>query len=125
MGVEEPGLKGSLNGSRLPWTNVIKMRLDKDFNLSFKKNGNQDRRDLVLNVYLNVDNLFNTKNVSGVYAATGDPEDNGYLTAPKTQQVIATQYDEEAFRMFYQMLLLNNQQYFAPRTMQLGISLNF
>ncbi|MFH0762010.1 MAG: TonB-dependent receptor [Bacteroidota bacterium] len=125
MGVGEPGLKGSLNGSRLPWTTVIKMRIDKDFNLSFKKNGNQDRRDLVLNVYLNVDNLLNTQNIAGVYSATGDPEDNGYLTAPKMQQVIATQYDEEAYRMFYQMALWNGAQYFAPRTMQIGLSLNF
>ena len=124
-GVLEPGLKGMLNGSRLPWTTVIKMRVDKDFNLTFKKSGEQARRNLILNIYLNVDNLLNTKNISSVYSATGDPLDDGYLNAPIAQQAIHTQYDEEAYRMFYQMVLYNNAGYFAPRTMQLGLTLNF
>ncbi|HBB92654.1 MAG TPA: hypothetical protein DC042_13300 [Bacteroidales bacterium] len=124
-GVGEPGLKGSLNGSRLPWTTVIKMRLDKDFNLTFKKTRNQDRRQASVNVYLDVDNLLNTKNIDGVYSATGDAFDDGYLTAPKMQQQIQTQYDEETYRMLYMMRLYNNAGYMAPRTMRLGISLNF
>jgi len=124
-GVGEPGLKGSLNGSRLPWTTVIKMRLDKDFNLTFKKNGNQDRRQVMLNVYLDVDNLLNTMNIDGVYSATGDPFDDGYLTAPKMQQQISTQYDPETYRMLYTWRMYNSAGYMNPRTMRLGISLNF
>lgn len=124
-GVGEPGLKGSLNGSRLPWTTVIKMRVDKDFNLTFKKSGGQDRRQVMLNVYLDVDNLLNTMNIDGVYPATGDPFDDGYLTAPKMQQQIETQYDPETYRMLWEWRLYNNAGYMNPRTMRLGISLNF
>ncbi|MBT5425716.1 MAG: TonB-dependent receptor plug domain-containing protein [Bacteroidetes bacterium] len=124
-GVGEPGLKGSLNGSRLPWTTNIKMRADKDFDLKFKKNGNQSGRNLSLNVYLDVDNLLNTRNVYGVYAATGDPFDDGYLTAPKMQQNIAAQVDPEAFRMFYAFGMLNTGNFSGPRTLRLGVSLNF
>jgi outer membrane receptor protein involved in Fe transport len=125
LGVGEPGLKGSMNGSRLPWTTNIKMRVDKDFNLTVKRNAEQGKKIIMLNVYLDVDNLLNTKNVSDVYSATGDPQDDGYLTAPKMQQQINTQLDPEAFRMYYQMRLLNGARYMGPRTMRVGLSLNF
>jgi outer membrane receptor protein involved in Fe transport len=125
LGVGEPGLKGSMNGSRLPWTTNIKMRIDKDFHLTVKKNGEQNRKTLVMNVYFDVDNLLNTMNVSSVYSATGDPKDDGYLASPKMQQTINTQLDPEAFKMYYNMALLNGAQYMAPRTMRIGLSLNF
>jgi outer membrane receptor protein involved in Fe transport len=125
LGVGEPGLKGSMNGSRLPWTTIIKMRVDKDFNLTVKKSGDQNRKSMFINVYLDVDNLLNTKNVSTVYSATGDPLDNGYLASPKMQQQILTQLDPEAYRMYYQMTLMNGAGYMAPRTMRIGLSLNF
>ncbi|MFA5817565.1 MAG: hypothetical protein WC865_18340, partial [Bacteroidales bacterium] len=125
LGVGEPGLKGSMNGSRLPWTTNIKMRVDKDFNLTVKKSGEQSRKNIMLNVYLDVDNLLNTKNVSGVYSATGDPMDDGYLAAPKMQQQINTQLDPEAYKMYYQMRLLNGAGYMSPRTMRIGLTLNF
>ncbi|MCD6345869.1 MAG: carboxypeptidase-like regulatory domain-containing protein [Bacteroidales bacterium] len=124
-GVGEPGLRGSLNGSRLPWTTNIKMRADKNFNLKFKKSGKQSGKNVTLNVYLDVDNLLNTKNVYGVYSATGDPFDDGYLTAPKMQQNIAAQVDPEAFRMYYMYGMLNTGHYSGPRTMRLGLRLNF
>lgn len=124
-GVGEPGLKGSLNGSRLPWTTNIKMRADKDFIMNLKKKGDQGRKELVLSVYLDVDNLLNTKTVYGVYSATGDPMDDGYLASPKMQQQILTQNDPESYKMYYQMRLWNNSGYGSPRTMRLGVTLNF
>jgi outer membrane receptor protein involved in Fe transport len=120
-GVGEPGLKGSLNGSRLPWTTNIKMRADKEFMLNPGKSG----RQYSINVYLDVDNLLNTLNVYGVYAATGDPFDDGYLTAPKMQQNIASQLDEESYRMYYYFSMLGTGNYSGPRTVRLGVSLNF
>jgi len=141
LGVGEPGLKGSMNGSRLPWTTIIKMRVDKDFNLTVKKSGEQSRKNIVLNVYLDVDNLLNTKNVSGVYSATGDPMDDGYLASPKMQQQINAYGNNkeligyglgstgntgsEAYKMYYQMRLLNNAGYMAPRILRIGLYLNF
>jgi hypothetical protein len=123
-GVGEPGLKGSPNGSRLPWTNFVKMRVDKDFNLSLK-GGEGRAKSTIVNVYVDVYNLLNTKNVSSVYAATGDPEDDGYLTAPKMQQNIEVQLDPEAYRMYYQMRALGSVRYMGPRTIRFGVSLNF
>lgn len=120
-GVGEPGLKGSLNGSRLPWTTNIKMRMDKDFIL----NPNASGKQYEINVYLDVDNLLNTLNIDGVYSATGDPFDDGYLTAPKMQQNIAAQLNEESYRMYYMFGMLGTNNYMAPRTIRLGITLNF
>jgi hypothetical protein len=125
LGVGEPGLKGSMNGSRMPWTTNIKMRLDKDFTFKVQRSGEGNRKNIVVNVYFDVDNLLNTMNVAGVYSATGDPKDDGYLTAPKMQQQINTQLDPEAFKMYYAMRLLNGAGYMAPRTMRIGLSLNF
>jgi hypothetical protein len=125
LGVLENGLKGSKNGSRMPWTTNVKMRVDKDVTLNMKKNGNSGRKSMVLNIYFDVDNLLNTMNVSGVYSATGDPQDNGYLASPKTQQAISTQLDPESYKMYYNMSLLNGAGYMAPRSMRIGCSLNF
>ena len=123
-GVGEPGLKGSPNGSRLPWTTNIKLRVDKDFDLSFKKNEGGGS-PTTLNVYFDINNLLNTMNVSSVYNATGDPEDDGYLTAPKMQQNINAQLDTESFRMYYQMRAMGNVRYMGPRTIRFGIMLSF
>jgi len=124
-GVGEPGLKGSLNGSRLPWTTNVKMRMDKDFDLKFKKNANDNGKVMGLNIYLDVDNLLNTKNIYGVYAATGDPFDDGYLTAPKMQERINVQNDPEAYRMYYYYSMLGTGHFSGPRTVRLGLVLSF
>lgn len=121
-GVGEPGLKGSLNGSRLPWTTNIKMRVDKDIVLNSKR---ASGKEYSINIYLDVDNLLNTKNVYGVYQATGDPFDDGFLTAPKMQQNIQAQLDEESFRWYYMMGMLGTGNFSGPRTMRLGLTLNF
>ncbi len=119
-GVGEPGLKGSLNGSRLPWTTNIKMRVDKDFVLTKNR-----ATPVVLNVYLDVDNLLNTKNVYSVFSATGDPWDDGYLTSPKMQQNINSQTDPESYIMYYEFRRLANNGYGGPRLMKIGATVSF
>lgn len=121
-GVGEPGLKGSMNGSRLPWTTNIRMRVDKEIVLNSK---NSSGKQYSINIYLDVDNLLNTQNIYGVYSATGDPFDDGYLTAPKMQQNIQSQLDEEAYRMYYYARMLGTGNFSGPRTMRLGLTLNF
>ena len=76
----EPGPRGlfsqngprpveSLNASVMPWYNRMDLKIDRRFEIgqfSFKP-------------YLWVYNLFNIKNVTGVYDQTGDPHDNGWF----------------------------------------------
>jgi outer membrane receptor protein involved in Fe transport len=113
-------IQGSINGSRLPWQFLLNLRLDKefDFALNKKKTGSLD-------VYLEINNLLNTKNVTYVYPATGSPNDDGFLTAPEWQTVINQQVDPQAYRDMYTIQMTSPYNYSSPRTIRLGLMFNF
>ena len=110
-------IEGSLNGSRYPWSFTIDARIDKNIMLNRKK-------DQYLNVYLQVQNVLNSQNVLNVYNATGDPDDDGYLTAPEFQQQISSQNDSESFRQLYSIRMNNPYHYSRPRRIRLGVTFN-
>jgi len=114
-------IKGSINGARLPWQFVINMRIDKDFlfNMGKKKKGGS------LNVYLDILNLLNTKNVTGVYPATGSASDDGYLSAPEYQNQINQQVSSQSYRDLYSVWIDNPYNYSSPRQIRLGLMFNF
>ena len=70
--------------------------------------------------------MLNIKNVASVFGVTGDPDDNGYLTDPETQTIIANQLNENSFRDYY-MMYLNNYEYNyqRPRMVYLGVTYTF
>ena len=113
-------IQGSVNGARLPWQFLLNLRLDKefDFALNKKKTGSLD-------VYLEINNLLNTKNVTVVYPATGSPKDDGFLTAPEWQTVINQQVDPTAYRDMYTIQMTSPYNYSNPRTIRLGLMFNF
>jgi hypothetical protein len=115
-------IKGSLNGSRLPWQFLLNLRLDKDFNFYLAK-GN--KKPATINVYLDILNLLNTLNVTGVYPATGSPVDDGYLTAPEYQNQISQQVSPESYRDLYSVYIENPYNYATPRQIRLGLMFNF
>ena len=117
-------IDGSINGSRMPafWrTDII---LDRDFYLTnkTKKDGS---RESYLNVYLQILNLFNAHNIVDVYDATGNPDDDGYLTADEWQTEISQQLNVDSYRMLYQMRVDTPGNYSGPRLIRLGVSYNF
>ena len=115
-------LEGTKNGSRLPWRYKLDLKIDRNIMI---ETGKQKKRQLYVNVYFWVQNLLNTQNIVGVYAYTGSPEDDGYLSAQQFQQQISNQTNEESFRYLYQMKVDNPYNFGAPRTMRIGASLNF
>ena len=119
-------LAGTYFGSRMPASFKIDLRVDKDFyvTLGGKKEGKQGR-EAFFNVYVNVTNLLNAKNILQVYNATGDPDDDGYLTSPKYQNQIRTQIDPEAFIQMYQIYVNRGGFYSTPRQIKIGASFNF
>lgn len=119
-----PQLQGSINGSRLPWLFTVNAQLDRSFTLNFGKDG-EKQKQAFLNVYLLINNLLNTQNILGVYRFTGNPDDDGYLAAPISQPNIRTQIDEEAFRQQYALKVANPFNYSTPRTIQLGVRIDF
>ncbi len=119
-----PQLEGTVNGSRLPWQFRINAQIDKSFELNFGKEG-EEQKQAFLNVYLLVNNLFNTQNIVSVYRFTGNADDDGYLTAPQFQPGIEDQIDEQSFRDLYALKTANPFNYTSPRTIQLGVRLDF
>jgi len=78
-----------------------------------------------MNIFLQVLNLIGTKNVIDVYPYTGNPNDDGYLTAPEWQRQINSQVDPQSFRDLYGVFVDNPGNYSQPRFIRLGVIFNF
>jgi hypothetical protein len=118
-------LEGGINGSRYPWNFNIDMRVDKDFNVRLSKGSADKDKYGRLNVYVQVLNLLNTRNVFGVYDGTGSPEDDGYLSDAVSQPNIENQNDPQSFRDLYTAKILQDGFYSIQRRIRLGLQLNF
>lgn len=128
IGVQQrSALRGQLNGSRLPATARVGLRVDKDFAL---KIGDKQLPVIkTLNVYFRVQNLFNQANVLRVFRYTGSPEDDGYLDdfrARNADNTAATYYSKLDL---YEAKTLTgptgNPTYALPRRMLIGATLTF
>jgi len=114
-------LKGTINGSRLPWQFRIDMRLDKEFYIGMGEGKDKTYFD----VYLQVLNLFDTENVLGVYPATGVPDDDGYLAAAEWQREINSQADPQSYRDLYSLRIISPGNFSSPRQIRIGLQFNF
>jgi hypothetical protein len=118
-------ISGSVNGSRLPWQFRLDGRADKDFTLSAGKDKHGNPKSTFINVYLQVLNILDAKNILHVYQATGNPDDDGYLAAAQYQSLIDRQLDSQSYRELYALRINTPANYSAPRFIRLGVSLNF
>jgi hypothetical protein len=119
-------LDGSINGSNLPWNFRMDLRVDKNMELSWggKKEG-EAKKSANLNIYLQVLNVLNTKNVINVYRATGSPDDDGYLASAQAQTTIAGQTSPTSFNDLYSVKINNPNNYQRPRVIRIGVLLDF
>jgi outer membrane receptor protein involved in Fe transport len=113
-------IDGSINGSRLPWQFRLDGKIDRDINIAWNS-----KRSSYLNVYLQVLNVLDSKNIMAVYSATGNPDDDGYLAAAEYQNQINDQLDPQAFRDLYSIRVNSPGNYSSPRQIRLGIIFNF
>ena len=113
-------LAGNINGSRLPWQFRMNLKVNKSFEIKWN-----DKKSSNLNVYVQVQNLLDARNIVSVYRATGNPEDDGYLTSAAAQNAIDAKNDAEAFRYLYSLGVNNPSNYSLPRMWRAGISLQF
>ena len=116
-------LLGSLNGARLPFEFYGDMTVTKNINLYAGKGVKMKMYQLQL--YLNIQNLFNIQNITDVYRATGSPTDDGYLSSPNYQSQIASQVDPNSYMNYYQMKVQNPYNYSMPRRIKFGVMFNF
>ncbi|HEX9951394.1 MAG TPA: carboxypeptidase-like regulatory domain-containing protein [Rubricoccaceae bacterium] len=120
-----PDVSGTINGSTLPATTRLDLRIDRAFNLGFS--------DSRLRAYLQVQNLLDTRNRLAVYRATGQSDEDGFASTETGQTLLNT-----PGRLFnYQAYTggpvnVGGQQssgagsfYSAPRQIRLGVLFDF
>lgn len=83
-----------LNSSTTPWNYQVDLRVDKTFNLFDV---------LAANIYIQVVNLFDTKNIENVFLRTGSPTDDGYLSDPAQGGQLIETYGPD-YRNTYQAI---------------------
>ncbi len=118
-------LRGSINGSRLPWQYRMDLRFDRNVSVKFGKGDDENKKQATLNIYVQVLNLLNTQNIIRVYKATGNPDDDGFLTSPQGQTAIAAQINEQSYRDLYTLKVNDPSNYSIPRRIRLGLELYF
>jgi hypothetical protein len=111
---------GSINGARLPWNFRVNLRINRDIII-----GAKSKNPLKMNVYLRVQNLFNTQNVLNVYPATGSPVDDGFLTMENSPGLGVLASRPEAYQMLYDLRMRNPFNISRPRRIFLGASVSF
>jgi hypothetical protein len=124
---------GGVNASRLPWHYMFDLNIDKDFMIRFGKQDGEkvtmrDRRrqgGLAFNVFIYAQNLLNTRDVLNVYGYTGTPGDDGYLTSGGGSNFANQQQDPQSYRDLYQLRTQDINYLNNPRTIVLGLKVNF
>ena len=57
-----------------------------------------------------------------MYRATGNPDDDGYLTSSAAQNAINAQNSPDSFRHMYSLAVNNPNNYSLPRMLRAGLS---
>ncbi len=113
-------IAGAINGSRLPWTFTLNLRVDKSIRVAPGMN---------MNVYLRVSNLLDRRNVIGVYSASGSATDDGFLLSTngldKLQTIENSRREVNAYLASYQWALLNPNNFSLPRRIFVGAIFDF
>ncbi len=114
---------GSVNGSNKPWNFRSNLRIDKTVELTWGKDDNKKKANL--NIYLQILNLFNTMNIADVYAYTGNPNDDGFLSSPLAQSTLQGALSAQAYTDQYTIYMNNPANYNRPRVIRIGLQLDF
>ena len=116
---------GQINGSTKPWTFRTNLRIDKNIPLTWGSEESDNKKNANLNVYLQVLNLFNTRNVLNVYNFTGAPDDDGYLTSTQAQAALDQANSAVAFSDMYRIRVNAPGNYSLPRQIRIGLLFEF
>lgn len=126
-------IDGSINGNRYPWIFRMDLKVDKTFPLvlgaKFDDEGKHQPgtgKMVGINAYVWVQNLFDARNVVGVYRYTGLPDDDGWLSSAEGQQTsLATAFDQQSYVDMYNIKVNNPSNYSLPRLIRFGLAFQF
>jgi hypothetical protein len=116
---------GQINGSSKPWNFRTNLRVDKNIPLTWGRKDSDSKKTANLNVYLQILNLLNTRNVLNVYSFTGNPDDDGYLTSTQAQAALALTNNALAFTDMYNIRMNVPGNYSIPRQTRIGLLFEF
>jgi len=102
---------GERNETRLPATYTVDMRFNKDFWLA------SSGYDMTF--FVEVDNLFDRRNVINVYSRTGRPDDDG------SASIATGDLNQAELDRLDHLYDHNPQNFTTPRTVRLGLQLKF
>lgn len=127
---QQQSLEGGINAARRPWIFNVDLRVDRDFTLigpvkTGPEGETTKRKPLILNAYVWVQNLFDTRNITGVYRYTGTPDDDGFLASAEGQEVASGKTIPQAFMDQYSVKLNDFRNYMNPRLIRLGLQFHF
>ncbi len=122
VNAERKALDGLINGNRLPWVYTTDLRISKKTTFGLAKEAKYQMKS---EIYLIVQNLFDTKNLVRVYSATGNADDDGYLDAATSQANISSQTNYESYTDLYSIKVADPSNYALPRQIRLGFVLTF
>jgi outer membrane receptor protein involved in Fe transport len=121
-------IEGTVNGSRLKGHYNFDINVDKTFPLRFRKpkEGEEARPSRMgLNIYAYARNLLNIQDVRGVYGYTGRADDDAFLTSAQGASTLVSQADPISFTNYYSINMQNSGRIGPPRTILVGLRLNF
>jgi hypothetical protein len=126
-------IQGGLNGTRLPWHFGIDLRLDKRFAVSGfgKKSATATdapvlaKHKYYVTTFIYFQNLFNIKDVLGVYPYTSRPDDDGYITSPNGQLFVNSTLSPQSVQDLYSLYVNNPGFYNGPRRANVGFAFSF
>jgi hypothetical protein len=126
-------IQGGLNGTRLPWHFGIDLRLDKRFAVSGfgKKSATAtdapvlSKHKYYVTTFIYFQNLFNIRDVLGVYPYTSRPDDDGYITSPNGQLFVNSTLSPQSVQDLYSLYVNNPGFYNGPRRANVGFAFSF
>jgi outer membrane receptor protein involved in Fe transport len=110
-------IDSKVNGKRKPSISSLDLRIDKSFftNISSQR--------VEFNVFLDIQNLLNKENILFVYRNTGDAYDDGWLA--DSRSLSDNETDSDYKRDAYRYLLSDPGNFGKPRTVKLGLRVEF
>jgi hypothetical protein len=108
---------GGVNEARLPSKYTVDMRVNKDFYFT--------NNNMFFSFFVEIENLFNKRNVIDVYTNTGRPDDDDRIYDMTSDPDGDGPYTADDVNRYYRMMANDPQNYSTPRKFRIGMEFNF
>ncbi len=109
--------EGGLNEARLPAKYSIDMRFNKDVYVN--------KNNLFFSFFVEIENLFNRRDIIDVYSNTGRPDDDDRRQPAGADPDGDGPFTVEDANRYYRLMAHDPQNFSAPRTFRVGLEFNF